>query len=99
MSHRPKSAPAGEPAFVPFADDAAVRTLGDLSIENGRARIGLHGSLDLTRDRAGLARARGLRETLDAIVAALEAADRAGDLPEAAAEDARAARTVENPFA
>ena len=88
-------ADATAPAFVPFADDAAVRTLGAFSIENGTARIALHGSLDLTRDRAGLARALALRAAVDAIVAALQAMD----LPDAVAEDAPDAPMVKNPFA
>lgn len=87
---RPKT-----PAFVPFADDAMVATVGGLSIENGTVRIALHGSLDLTRDRPGLARAKSLRATLDAIVSALEAQA----LPDAVAETAQATQTVKNPFA
>lgn len=81
--------------FRPFADDATVRVFGDLSFENGTARIALHGSLDLTRDRAGLARALQLKATVDAIVAALQGQD----LPDAVAEETRAPRTVKNPFA
>jgi len=84
-----------DPAFTPFADDAAVRTVGDFSIENGTARIALHGSLDITRDREGLRRACDLRETLDAIVAALEG----DDLPEQVADEPEAATKVQNPFA
>jgi hypothetical protein len=84
-----------EPRFEPFADDASVRTLGGLSFENGRDRIGLHGSLDLTRDKAGLALARELKRTAAAIVAALESAD----LPEAVAEPEPAPQPVKNPFA
>lgn len=83
-------------AFAPFADDAAVRTIGALSFENGTDRIALHGTLDLTRDKAGLEQARLLRATLDAIVTALEA----GDLPDRVAEAPEAApKSVPNPFA
>ncbi|MGU3422761.1 hypothetical protein [Methylobacterium sp. D54C] len=82
--------------FAPFADDAGVRSVGALSFENGKDRIALHGSLDLTRDRTGLEQARLLRETLDAIVKALEASD----LPDAVAEVPDAPPgTVKNPFA
>lgn len=85
-----------EPHFEPFADDAAVRNLGGLTVENGRDRIALHGSLDLTRDKAGLALARELKRTAAAIVAALESAD----LPEAVAEpEPEAPQRVKNPFA
>jgi hypothetical protein len=82
--------------FTPYADDAAVQTIGDLAVENGAARIVIHGSLALTRDRAGLTRARALRRTLDAIVRALAAAD----LPEAADDEGTIPpETVRNPFA
>lgn len=82
--------------FEPFADDASVRSLGGLSIENGTDRIAVHGSLDITRDRAGLDAARRLRETFEAIARALEGQD----LPERVAEAPEAApRQVKNPFA
>ena len=89
--------PAAEaPRFEPFADDAACRTIGGLSFENGTARIALHGSLDIARDRTGLAQARLLKDTVEAIVRVLEA----GDLPETVAEAPDLApTTVENPFA
>ena len=62
----------------------------------GQDRIAVHGSIDLTRDRTGLDQARLLRETLDAIVKALEGSD----LPEAVAEAPDAPRrSVKNPFA
>ena len=79
----------------PFADDRASRTLGGLTIENGRDRLALYGSLDITRDKAGLEQARALKAILDAAVAALEAGD---TLPEKAAPP-RPTKTVKNPFA
>ncbi|HEV7440535.1 MAG TPA: hypothetical protein VGN94_13070 [Methylobacterium sp.] len=84
-----------DPTFEPYADETAVQTIGALSFENGTDRIALHGSLDITRDRAGLAQARALRSAIDAIVKVL-AAD---DLPDAVAEESEATRTVKNPFA
>ncbi|MBE7202437.1 MAG: hypothetical protein INR70_32195 [Parafilimonas terrae] len=94
--HRRRASTEKPGTFEPFADAAGVRTIGALCFENGTDRIALHGSLDLTRDRTGLAQARLLKQTLDAIVAALEA----GDLPEAVAEAGDAAPTsVPNPFA
>jgi hypothetical protein len=93
--HRTQSEPPSE-AFTPFADDAGVRNIGALCFENGTDRIALHGSLDLTRDRTGLSHARLLKQTLDAIVKALEGED----LPETVAEAPEAAPTsVKNPFA
>ncbi|MCP1547820.1 MULTISPECIES: hypothetical protein [Methylorubrum] len=81
--------------FRPFAEDAGVQTFAGFSIENGRQRIALHGSLDLTRDRAGLKRARALKSLLDAVVTTLEAED----LPDAVPEEPEAAEPVRNPFA
>ncbi|GJE18467.1 hypothetical protein [Methylobacterium marchantiae] len=86
---------AAPAAFTPFADEAAVETIGGLSLENGAASIAIHGSLDLTRDRAGLERARRLKAVAETIVAALEAAD----LPDEAPQTASNTRKVENPFA
>ena len=84
-----------KPTFTPFADDAAVQTLGGLTIETGTARIARHGSLDVARDRESLERARALAKTLSAIVAALEGE---ADLPERADEVRVATTEVRNPF-
>lgn len=84
-----------EAGFVPFSDAASVRTIGTLSFENGTGAIAVHGSLDVTRDEAGLSHARALKRIVDAIVAALEG----GELPEAVAEADMAPAPVTNPFA
>lgn len=82
--------------LTPFADEAATASFGDLAAENRLDRVSLHGSLDLTRDRAGLAEARRLRALLDAVIAALEGE---GDrLPDRIAPPKKAGR-VRNPFA
>ena len=82
--------------FEPFADEATVRSLGGLFIENGTERIALHGFLDITCDRAGLDAARRLRDTAEAIVKALEGRE----LPAQVAEAPEAPpREVKNPFA
>lgn len=97
-THQRRASTETPGSFEPFADESGVRTIGALSFENGTDRIALHGSVDLTRDRTGLAQARLLKQTLDAIVAVLEA----GDLPEAVAvaEAGDAAPTsIPNPFA
>jgi hypothetical protein len=80
--------------MTPFADDAASISIGGLTVENGTDRIALYGSLDLTRDKQGLAHARALKALLDQAVQLLEA-DKA--LPDAAPPPA-AAKTVKNPF-
>ncbi|MGU3363032.1 hypothetical protein ACLBWX_22175 [Methylobacterium sp. M6A4_1b] len=92
----PKSAaPKASDRFVPYADDAAVQTIGGLTIENGTDRVALHGSLDLMRDALGLERARALATVLGTIVAALENTP----LPDRVAEANRPTETVKNPFA
>ena len=59
--------------ITPFANDSEAVSLGDLTIENGTDQVSLYGSLDMTKDKAGLKRARALKAAVDAIVAALEA--------------------------
>lgn len=80
----------------PFADDSATTSIGDLSAENGTSAVKLSGSLEITRDKVGLKRARALKALADGICHELEAAD----LPERAAQETRSAsEDVENPFA
>jgi len=78
----------------PFADDSAATSVGDMRLENGRDRVAVYGSLDLTRDQAGLALAREMRTMLDAVIQVLEA-DSA--LPAAVAPPKRPGK-VPNPF-
>ena len=80
--------------LVPFADDAASVSIADLTIENGAERIALYGSLDITRDKAGLAKARALKALLDRTVQHLEAEK---DLPDAVPA-LMPAKSVANPF-
>ena len=79
--------------LIPFADDAASVSIGKLTIENGTDRLALYGSLDITRDRRGLAQARALQAVLDQAVRRLEAEK---DLPAVLAP--APVKTVENPF-
>ena len=83
------------PKLVPFADDAASLSIGELTVENGTDRVAIHGSLDITRDKKGLAHARALKAVLDEAVQRLEAEK---DLAEAAPA-ASAPKKVPNPFA
>ncbi len=80
--------------FIPYADDAASMSIAKLTVENGTDRIALYGSLDLTRDRQGLAHARALKAILDQTVQVLEAQP---DLPETVPATA-APKSVANPF-
>ena len=95
IEHGGRRDPAVADRFEPFADDSGVRTIGALSFENGTDRIALHGSLEIRRDKAGLAQALKLKETFAAIVRALET----GDLPDRVADAPdEAPKSVPNPF-
>lgn len=79
----------------PYADDSAATSIGDMQVENGRDRIAVYGSLDLTRDQAGLTLARNMLALLETVVKALEA-----DLTLPAAVPApKKPGTARNPFA
>ena len=73
MTETPKAKTPKARTLSPFADDSAASAIGGLNVENGRDRLALYGSLDLTRDKAGLALARRLRALLDDVVGVLEA--------------------------
>ena len=77
----------------PFQNEMEAFTVDQLDIENREDRIQLSGSLVITRDKAGLERARQLKELVDKIVQALESEE----LPDAVAVEETA--TVANPFA
>ncbi len=81
-------------ALRPYADDAASTSIGELTIENGRDCVALYGSLDLTRDKQGLAHARALLRLAQDAVRALETAH---DLPDALPPPDKPG-TVKNPF-
>ena len=81
--------------LTPFADDAASVGIGKLTIENGTDRLALYGSLDITRDKAGLKQALELKAILDKAVEVLSS-DHA--LPERVAPPDKP-KTVNNPFA
>ncbi len=80
--------------MTPFADDAASISIGELTIENGTDRIALYGSLDLARDKQGLAHARALTALLDQAIQLLEADP---SLPDAVPPPV-ALKRVKNPF-
>jgi hypothetical protein len=81
--------------FSPFRNESDAITLGDLKIENREDRIAVYGSLAITRDRAGLAGAKALKDILESIVKELEGER---DLPIRIAA-AEAPIKVNNPFA
>lgn len=78
--------------FVPFANEADVLHVGNLTIENRIDRITLSGDVDLTLDNAGLAKAKLLHQLLGDVLANMEAAELPESLP------APDVKTVANPF-
>jgi hypothetical protein len=80
--------------FQPFANEAQSLSLGELTIENGTDKISIYGSLDMTRDQAGLKRARDLKALLDGVVKALEQDKALPDKPTAPEKP----KQVKNPF-
>ena len=77
----------------PFDNESDCLQMGDLTIENRLDRVSLFGSLDITRDREGLALARRLKRVLDLTLRELEGAE----LPDRITLEA--GDSVENPFA
>lgn len=59
-------------AIQPYQNEADSLAIDDLTIENRTDRISVYGSVELTRDKTGLAHAKALKAVLDAVVAALE---------------------------
>ncbi|MDB5934992.1 MAG: hypothetical protein JWQ01_2336 [Massilia sp.] len=78
--------------FDPFANEADVLEVGKLMIENRLDRITIAGDVDLTFDKAGLAKARLLHQLLGVAVANMEAVQLPDVLP------APSVNTVDNPF-
>jgi hypothetical protein len=56
----------------PFANESDALTLGDLKVENRVDRISIYGSIDLTRDKVGLANAKTLQALLESAIAVME---------------------------
>lgn len=78
----------------PFANDSESMSLGELTVENGTDKIAIYGSLDITRDKAGLQQARVLKAVVDAIVKTMS---QDKSLPDQAAPP-EAPQQVKNPF-
>jgi hypothetical protein len=78
--------------FVPYANEADVLQVGNLTIENRLDRITVSGDIDLTLDQDGLAAAKVLQRVLDDVVRALEGQTLPPRLP------APPVKMVPNPF-
>lgn len=81
-----------KPGFVPYANEADVLQVGNLSIENRLDRITIIGDVDLTADQHGLEAARALHALLGQVVAALETRPLPDRLPPPAVQE------IDNPF-
>ncbi len=58
-----------------FQNESESLEVGKLTIENRTDRVTIYGSIDLTRDKAGLKAASDLKAVIDAVVAFLGAQD------------------------
>ncbi|MDR3430074.1 hypothetical protein [Silvimonas sp.] len=58
--------------FSPYANEADTLQIGELTLENRLDRIAVFGSLDITKDQAGLAAALALQTALNAVVHTLQ---------------------------
>ncbi len=77
----------------PFMNEEDCLQIGDLTIENRLDRVSIFGSIDITRDKEGLAVAQELKGILELTLAELENAA----LPDKVA--LQPVETVKNPFA
>ncbi len=76
----------------PFKNESECLQIGSLTVENRVDRVSIFGSIDITRDKEGLAVARELKSVLDLTLAELESAE----LPDKVT--LKPAKTVKNPF-
>lgn len=77
----------------PFKDKAVSTAIGDMTIEGNADRVALYGSLQVTRDKAGLQLAEQLKGLADALVAELKATP---NLPDTLTP--KGVDSVDNPF-
>lgn len=76
----------------PYANEADSLILGELTVENRLDRLELYGSLQITRDKEGLALARELKSLVDAALEVLESEDLPDHIPRDPTDE------VDNPF-
>jgi hypothetical protein len=56
----------------PFQNETESFSIEDLTVENRLDRISIYGSLNVTRDKDGLAKALALKDLVDAMVKTLQ---------------------------
>jgi hypothetical protein len=76
----------------PFKNESECLQIGSLTVENRLDRVSIFGSIEITRDKVGLAAARELKSILDLTLTELESAE----LPDKVT--LKPAKTVKNPF-
>jgi len=76
----------------PFENEAESLQIDELTIENRLDRISIYGNIDITRDKAGLERARQLQRLLNDALKVLEGEE----LPDAIVT--KPSSQVPNPF-
>jgi hypothetical protein len=76
----------------PYQNEEETFNIDDLTIENRLDRVQIYGSVEITRDKAGLEMARELKTLIDSVVAALESEE----LPSAISVEPP--DTTDNPF-
>jgi hypothetical protein len=59
-------------SIKPYQNEEESLAIGELTVENRLDRVSVYGSIELTKDKAGLQQAKALKEVLDAVVAVLE---------------------------
>lgn len=80
----------------PFDNDSQATVIaGELTVENGTDTVTLSGSLELTKDKAGLANAKALQALVGAVIARLEGE---ADLPEKLTREDNPPAYTSNPF-
>jgi hypothetical protein len=79
--------------FLPFANEHDVIRIGSIEIENRLDRISMTGTVELTKDKTGLALANELQQLLKLTIKLLEAEKK---LPMRIT--LKPATTVKNPF-
>ncbi|SEL52474.1 hypothetical protein [Acinetobacter sp. DSM 11652] len=79
--------------FKPFKNGTESHSIHDLTLENDLDRVSIYGNLQITKDQAGLAAAKALKQYLDAMVIYLEDQKNLAEKIETTAEN-----EIENPF-
>jgi hypothetical protein len=79
-------------AIKPFQNESDAIEIGELTIENRLDRIELYGSLQLTRDKAGLALAKQLKDVIDKTIKAMQSRELPDHITNAPTD------TTDNPF-